>query len=573
MPADTVHLTETGSLAERLVARGLVGAVELERARELQARTGTRLTTALLRLGCLGEAQLLRVYGEMLGWPLLDSDAMPATAGEMLALIQDTAIPLDWWIDQSVIAWRDAAGQVWMTARDPVDPLVQETCLEAFGAALQPALARGQSIERCLELLRRHRRSESETSLFADPETLSDLADDAPTIEFVNSMLAQAAEEGASDIHIEPRGDDFVVRYRVDGVLNDRIVQPRERYEAVLSRIKLMSGIDIAERRLPQDGRQAVRFNGQAFDLRVSTLPGMGGESLVIRLLPKTGRSLSLEGLGFAGEDLRKFREAASAPDGIILVTGPTGSGKTTSLYAALSEINTGEKKIVTVEDPIEYDLPRVFQAQVNAEIEYTFARALRSILRQDPDVIMIGEIRDTETAQIAVQAALTGHTVFSTLHTTNALGAAIRLIDMGVEPYRVAASVRALTAQRLVRQLCPACRRPAEAPPVHGVEHLEERLAATPAAWSEAVGCVACHGTGYAGRIGLFEIALMTPDLQDVVARGARLDEMQRVATANGLRTLREDGYLKARRGETAWREVLRVTGAADVIEDVAEE
>ena len=401
-----------------------------------------------------------------------------------------------------------------------------------------------------------------DASLDDDVSHLRELAEEAPVIELVNNILAQAMDQRASDIHIEPEEQLFHVRMRTDGILHTRMTLPSSRYPAVASRVKLISGMDIAERRLPQDGRLSVRVSGQEVDVRVSAVPAVHGESIVLRLLPKERQDLSLERLGFSRRDLDLFRAWAREPNGIVLVTGPTGSGKSTTLYATLEEMNQRDRKMITVEDPVEYEVGGVTQIQANAEIGYTFARALRAILRQDPDVIMIGEIRDLETAEIAVQSALTGHLVLSTLHTNDAVSAFTRLVDMGVEPFLVATSVRAVQAQRLVRQLCKHCSQPTEVLPAVArlLEHIEDTDLEPD--WRKPVGCVKCQGTGYRGRLGIYELVDVSSEMQELIISGATAEKMRALATEQGGRSLREDGLLKARAGHTSVEEVVRVTG-----------
>jgi general secretion pathway protein E len=374
-------------------------------------------------------------------------------------------------------------------------------------------------------------------------EDLLEAADDAPIIRMLNALLTQAARDGASDIHIEPYERSSTVRFRVDGTLRE-VVQPNKAlHAALISRLKIMAELDIAERRLPQDGRIGLRIGQRAIDVRVSTLPCAHGERAVLRLLDKSNELLGLEGLGMSGEVLAGFRRLVQQPHGIVLVTGPTGSGKTTTLYAALQTLDTSTTNVLTVEDPIEYELPGIGQTQVNPRIELSFAKALRAILRQDPDVIMIGEIRDYETAQIAIQASLTGHLVLATLHTNDAPSAVTRLTDMGVEPFLLSSSLLGVLAQRLVRTLCPQCRR-ADA---HGQWH--------------PVGCVACGATGYKGRTGVYELMLADATVRERIHARAAEAELAAAARAGGLRPMREDGLRLVAAGLTAPEELLRVT------------
>ncbi|MCG1041164.1 type II secretion system ATPase GspE [Mycetohabitans sp. B8] len=378
-------------------------------------------------------------------------------------------------------------------------------------------------------------------------EDLLESEDDAPIIRMINALLTQAAREGASDIHIEPFENTSVVRFRVDGTLRDVVRPKKALHGALISRIKIMAQLDIAEKRLPQDGRITLRVGGRPVDVRVSTLPTGHGERAVLRLLEKDAQRLNLERLGMGPDTLAQFDKLIGRPHGIVLVTGPTGSGKTTTLYAALSRLETETSNIMTVEDPIEYDLSGIGQTQVNDRIGMNFARALRSILRQDPDIIMIGEIRDLETAQIAVQASLTGHLVLATLHTNDAASAVTRLTDMGVEPYLLASSLLGVLAQRLVRQLCPVCKR-------QSVE--DGRVQWHP------VGCDKCGHSGYTGRRGVYELLVIDDAIRTLIHRNASDAELLQRARASGMRTLREDAQRWLDTGVTSLEEVLRVTG-----------
>jgi general secretion pathway protein E len=375
-------------------------------------------------------------------------------------------------------------------------------------------------------------------------EDLLETEDDAPIIRMINALLTQASRDGASDIHIEAFDTYSTVRFRVDGTLRDVVRPRRELHAALISRIKILAQLDIAEKRLPQDGRIALRIGGRPIDVRVSTLPTGHGERAVLRLLDKEAGRLDLAKLGMSQPTLTVFDRLVHQPHGIVLVTGPTGSGKTTTLYAALARLDSATTNILTVEDPIEYDLEGIGQTQVNAKIDMTFAKALRSILRQDPDVIMIGEIRDLETAQIAVQASLTGHLVLATLHTNDAVSAITRLIDMGVEPFLLSSSLLGVAAQRLVRKLCPQCRQPD--PVTRG--------------W-RAVGCLACNRSGFQGRTGVYELLAVDDAIRALIHRSASEAEIRAVAAANGMTNMREDGKRWVEAGVTSLDEVVRVT------------
>jgi general secretion pathway protein E len=378
-------------------------------------------------------------------------------------------------------------------------------------------------------------------------EDLLEAADDAPIIRMLNALLTQAAKDGASDIHIEPYERASAVRFRIDGRLREVVAPNKALHAALISRLKIMAELDIAERRLPQDGRISLRIGGRAIDVRVSTLPSAHGERAVLRLLDKTESKFTLEGLGMGAALLASYARLIQQPHGIVLVTGPTGSGKTTTLYASLQRIDTATTNVLTVEDPVEYELPGIGQTQVNARIELTFAKALRAILRQDPDVIMIGEIRDFETAQIAIQASLTGHLVLATVHTNDAVSSVTRLVDMGVEPFLLSSSLLGTLAQRLVRKLCPACKR-------------EERLPDGTSRW-HAVGCAACGHTGYKGRTGVYELMVADDALRALIHNRAPELDLRAAAVAGGLRPMREDGERLVRDGVTSLEEVVSVT------------
>jgi general secretion pathway protein E len=394
-----------------------------------------------------------------------------------------------------------------------------------------------------------------------ETEDLLDASDEAPVIRLVNLIFFQAVKERASDIHIEPFQKDLKVRYRIDGILYNRLSPPKRYQPAIVSRLKVMAKLDIAEKRLPQDGRIPIRVADKDIDIRVSIIPTSFGERVVLRLLDKSGDHLGLEEIGLFPDHLGTLEELIRRPNGILFVTGPTGSGKTTTLYAALSRINSPDKNIVTIEDPVEYQLFGIAQIQVNPKIGLTFAHGLRSILRHDPDVILVGEVRDVETAEIAIQAAMTGHLVFSTLHTNDAASAITRLIDMGIEPFRIASVVRAIVAQRLVRVLCPECRQAYEPDP----EALRDAGVDPSRIRGKAVyrgkGCPACAGTGYRGRTGIYETLSVSEPIRQLIMRKADSASIARKALEEGMKTLRDDGAEKVLAGITALEELVRVT------------
>ncbi len=565
MSSEPLHAPTPQRLGDLLIAAGLIGEADLERALALQARIGGRLGSVLMRIGALSEDNLLETLARQLDLPVLGSADLAMPDEDAIRLLAgDTPVGLDWLLDQQVLVWPDGEGGVWCAARDPLAPGLREALAHVHGSRrLRFALCRSQDLDRMLDALARHVVGQGGED--GDARHLREMAEEAPVVELVSNLLAQAVEQRASDIHLEPEEREFVVRFRIDGVLHARLRLPRQRFDAVASRIKLISGMDIAERRLPQDGRLSVRVGGQEMDIRASALPGVHGESIVLRLLPKERRELGLDRLGFEADHLAMMRAWMAEANGIVLVTGPTGSGKSTTLYAALAATNDGLKKIITVEDPVEFQLPGITQIQVHSEIGLTFANALRSILRQDPDVVMIGEVRDLETAEIAVQAALTGHLVLSTLHTNDAISAFTRLIDMGLEPFLVATPIRAVQAQRLVRRLCE-CARPGHVPTALADEaepFARRVLGGTPARWMEAVGCPKCLHTGYRGRLGIYEMIPVSEAMQQLIVSGASVNRMKAQAREEGHRFLRDDGLLKAWQGLTTAEEVLRVTGA----------
>jgi len=399
---------------------------------------------------------------------------------------------------------------------------------------------------------------------------VEEIAGQSPVIRLVNYVIFNAVKEGASDIHIEPAERCMRVRYRVDGRLHKALEVPQHLLPAVTSRIKIMASMDISERRLPQDGRVNVLLEGRKIDLRVSTFPAAHGEKTVIRVLDTRRISLNLEDLGFGEDILNAFQQHIRAPNGIILVTGPTGSGKSTTLYAALSTISSMENNVCTVEDPIEYHLPLINQFQVQAKIGMTFPRALRTLLRQDPDVIMVGEIRDEETARTAIQAALTGHLVFSTLHTNDACSAVTRLINMGIEPYLIGAALNLVLAQRLVRRICPKCRQNYEPP--RTVRRALERMGYEFKEFFKGAGCKSCRNTGYKGRIAAHELLVITDELRDAIVSNPTIGHIRRIAVKQGMVTLAHDGFRKVREGITTVEEVFHIAGEVNMAATMAE-
>ncbi len=554
-------------VAEGLVEAGKLQSSGLERALRVHKETGESLAPILTKLGLVSEADLAAALAQALGLRLASARDFPDSP-----VLEDRLSVR--FLRQARVAPIGESPEVAVLAMaDPLDKFAVDAVRLASGKQVEIQVATPADIEAVLNRLYGEGRDAitdfpgdagepGAGEAVEDVERLKDLASEAPVIRLVNTLIEKAVVQNASDIHIEPFEGRLGVRYRVDGVLREADAPPERLAQAIVSRIKIMARLNIAERRLPQDGRIKVAVRGKKFDLRVSTTPIMHGESVVLRILHRDRAELDFESLGFDKESLAAFLSMLERPHGVLLVTGPTGSGKTTTLYTSLLRLNTPERKILTVEDPVEYQLEGVLQVQVKPDIELTFARALRSFLRQDPDILMIGEIRDLETARIGVQAALTGHLVLSTLHTNDAAGAVARLMDMGVPDYLLTSTINGVAAQRLVRKLCPDCREKYEPG-----DDLRERLGVAgevPRILYRAVGCETCSGAGYSGRIALLEILVMDDALRRLVLKHADATEIERAAVEGGMRTLYEDGLRKAARGITSIEEVLRVTWGA---------
>ncbi len=548
----------TSTLCNALLKAGKITDKDMKNALVYQAGIGGNIVAILVRLGAISEENILDFLESFWDIHRIDAHQIPQSAKNFAAAIEESGIELDWWLDQEVLAWFDEDGQLYYIARDIASPFLLEIIERSFPeASVQPRLARSYDFEKALETVAA---SLNANEGDIDIRHLKELAEEAPVIEFVANLLSQALDQGASDVHIEPGKEQMEIRFRIDGILYSRFTLPAERYAAIGSRIKLISGIDISERRLPQDGRVSVRISGTEVDLRVSSVPGVYGESIVLRLLPKEQHTYGMDDLGMLPDHQQMLSGWAQAANGIVLVTGPTGSGKSTTLYAALDMINDGQKKIITVEDPVEYYLQGITQIQTHADIGYTFSRALRSIMRQDPDVVMVGEIRDRETAEIAIQASLTGHLVLSTLHTNSSLAAFVRLIDMGIDPFLVATPIRAVMAQRLVRRLCPHCAAELQIPPEIEAEIAPWRDNEKIPQWRQPVGCNKCQHTGYRGRIGIHELVPVSSAMQELILKKASEVEMWQLARKQRIRNMREDGLLKASMGLTSVEEIFRV-------------
>ncbi len=534
----------------------LVSGEAIVRAAAVAAETGEPLQTILNRLGLVSERALAAAIVAATGLPLLDNDAFPTApppgAAPAPAFLREVrALPLS----------RDDR-RLLVAMADPFDDYAAQALGFIYGCPVERAVALPSDIDAAIDRCFVDRTASGAAVATAadedDLERLRDLVSDAPVIRAVNRLIADAVDARASDIHVEPADDRVVVRFRVDGVLIGQPALPPSMRSALVSRIKVMAGLNIAERRLPQDGRMRIAVRGNEIDLRVATAPSIHGETVVLRILDRANLALDFDVLGFSPALMAGLRAALARPYGIVLVTGPTGSGKTTTLYAALAELNSGARKILTIEDPIEYRLSGVVQMQVNQAIDLSFATALRSFLRQDPDVMMVGEIRDLETAQIAVQAALTGHTILSTLHTNTAVGAIARLIDMHVEPFLLSSTLNAVVAQRLVRRLCPVCREP-YTPSRAQLDILG--LAGDHGDFCRPRGCAACRQSGFAKRIALIELLSIDEEVAGMVLRHTGAREIAAAAAASGaLAPMLADGIAKLCAGETSFEEVLRV-------------
>ena len=554
-------------LGEQLVAAGKLNATGLERAQRLHRESGERVEAVLTSLGLVSERDLAETLASLLDLPLKSAKEFPETPvfeGRLNRrfLKQSRVIPLE-----------DRADGLVVAMADPLDEFAIEALSYAAEKPVLRCVAYPADIDAAYERLYGEGKTEigeifestgerPDDTVSDDVDRLKDLASEAPVIRLVNLLITRAVETRASDIHIEPMDGQLRVRYRVDGVLHEVESPPSRLQSAIISRVKIMAKLNIAERRLAQDGRIRLAVRGKDIDFRVSTTPTIHGESVVLRILDRSGLELDFKSLGFEEDLLRVFSDILNRPHGILLVTGPTGSGKTTTLYTSLLTLNTSDKKILTIEDPVEYQLKGVNQLQVKPQIGLTFPTALRSFLRQDPDIMMIGEIRDLETAQIAVQAALTGHLILSTLHTNDAPSAITRLLDMGVEDYLLTSTINGVVGQRLVRTLCRHCKEPVVALPAlverMQLDQLTERR---PIMLHRPVGCAHCNGTGFWGRSAILEMLIMSDAVRQLILQQAEARRLRAQAMEEGMQTMHVHGMRKALAGFTTVEEVLRVT------------
>jgi type IV pilus assembly protein PilB len=549
-------------LTDVLVDLGFAERERVDAAVEASRSAGRPPERLLVEQGAITEDQLARAIGERYGLDHLDLtvfniDMAAANLIDSGAAKRYDAVPVAF-VDERTLL---------VAMADPANVLAVDDIAMLTRLDVRPAVASAEDIATLVARLDRFGDSVhdvvAEEPDEAEVVDLHETAEDAPVVKLVNSIIAQAVDRGASDIHFEPEGREMRVRFRIDGVLSVSTTIPYRMVAGVVSRAKIMAELDIAEKRIPQDGRVTLSIDGRQVDIRVVTLPSVHGESMVMRILDKEGVSFSLDKLGMQQAERERFERAFSQAYGSVLATGPTGSGKSTTLYAALQALNTPEKNIITIEDPVEYQIEGITQVQVNPKAGLSFAAGLRSMMRADPDIIMVGEIRDGETAQIAVESALTGHLVLSTLHTNDAPTAITRLVEMGIEPFLVASAIDCVVAQRLARTLCPTCKKrtivPAAVMRDNGYRNVQLDVEAY-----EPVGCGRCNGMGYKGRVGLYEVMTMSEQIRELVLRRASADEIADVATREGMRRLRDDGLEKVKAGLTSIAEVARVTGTA---------
>lgn len=561
-------------VGELLVRENKLTPEQLKKALEEQRRSGGRLGENLVKLGFIQETELLSFLSKHYRLPSINLDAVEIPE-EIISLVSP-----DIAIKHNIVPVKREGAKLYIATSDPTDLTVADAIRLQTGYSVEFILATESAIKKAVEkYYKKQKEEEAFSSLWE--EVAEDLqivkeeegeidlseaqkeAEAAPVIKLVNAILAEAVKINASDIHVEPYEKDFRIRFRVDGVLHEFMRPPMKLKNAITTRLKIMADMDIAEKRLPQDGRIKLKIGQKELDFRVNCLPTLFGEKIVLRLLDKSNLQLDLTKLGFEPEQLEIFRKAIHQPYGMVLVTGPTGSGKTTTLYSALMELNTVDVNISTAEDPVEYNLHGINQVQMKEEIGLNFANALRAFLRQDPDIILVGEIRDFETAEIGIKAALTGHLVLSTLHTNDAASTVTRLLNMGVEPFLVTATLICVVAQRLVRKICPNCKEEVKYP-----EKMLLELGFTPEEIRKGVfyrgkGCEMCNKSGYKGRIAIHEVLQMTEDIKELILEGASAGEIKAKAVENGMYTLRKSALIKILKGLTTVEEALRVTAA----------
>ncbi|MBA3015946.1 MAG: Flp pilus assembly complex ATPase component TadA [Proteobacteria bacterium] len=550
---NTVFFKKKNKIGELLISKGKITKGEMERALAHMETVDQGLGEILISLGFISELDLVETLAEQVEIEVYKPDPIDEVQPLEISKLFHREHPF---------AVLKRADKLFLVVNNPLDGDVLSTVELLFVEPFEVQITT-ESVLRTI--VHEHYGLSIDEGADDDPigreesdiDKLKDMASEAPVIKYVNNLIDTAVKRRASDIHMEPFDEGFYIRLRIDGILHEYEITPKAMQAAIVSRTKLLAALDIAERRLPQDGKISIRISGKELDLRVSTMPTVYGEGVVIRILEKGNIILDMHQLGMPQKMEKSFKRMITIPDGIVLVTGPTGSGKTTTLYCALNYINSGTNKIITLEDPVEYQLRGINQIQVRPEIKLTFAKGLRSIVRQDPDVIMVGEIRDLETAEIAVQSSLTGHLVFSTLHTNDAISAVARMIDMGVERFLISSSLRAILAQRLVRCICKECKQP------KGMisEFLPSRSKDDDFTMYKGRGCDACSGTGFTGRIGVYELLVITDAIGKGISQGLDLLDLKRIADSEGFFTMYHDGLEKVKAGVTTYSEVMRVT------------
>ncbi len=567
---------EDRKFGQLLIKRGLLKEQELLDVLKYKKHHDEELSTIIIHKGLVNKKAVYSCLAEYLNIPFIE--LCDYTIDSLVLEL----VPKDLAFQYKAIPVFKIEDSLTIAMAEPGDVQIIDTLHRETGYKIEPAVAVEEEIQDALNLYYeasseldssldevieniKNQKPQEDEKEKTSAEKLKQLSEGTPVVKLVNLIISQAILDKASDIHIEPEENSLQVRYRIDGVLHENLSPPKHLQAAIISRIKILADMDIAESRIPQDGRFQVNVNGREVDLRVSTLPTVYGENIVMRILDKGSLTLNIEDLGFDDVMLGQFKQILSSSYGVILVCGPTGSGKTTTLYSALQSINTPDKNIITVEDPVEYRLKRIRQSQVNMKAGLTFAVGLRSILRQDPDIIMVGEIRDTETAKIAVESALTGHLVLSTIHTNDAPGALTRLSEMGIEPFLAASATVGVMAQRLVRKLCDNCKQP------YTLKKTALQDLNLPAEFRELtiyrnMGCSTCKNTGYKGRLGIYEIMVINEELRDLILKKESSLLVRQAAFKNGMRSLRQDGLLRVRQGLTSLEEVFRVTNADQV-------
>lgn len=551
-------------LGDILIAAGLLTEQQLQKALTMQKMTKERLGEILVNENFVTEQDIVQILSQQLKIPYVDLSIYP------LELKAAVCIPDHMAYKHHILPIKKEEGKITLAMADPLNLLAIEDVEILTSCQVEPVIVRSGELQKKIQEVFEDKNSVEKIvkdldDLYTQEDAGNEIAeedvDSFPVVRLVNSLLQQAVRERASDVHLEPQEKEVYIRFRVDGVLLERMTWPKHLYGSIVSRIKISGEMDIAERRLPQDGRSRVKIDNQEFDLRISTLPTIFGEKVVIRVLRKDSLSLKLEELGYSPKILPKLVDLYKKPYGMLLVTGPTGSGKTTTLYSILQDLNSIEQNIITIEDPVEYQLARVNQVQVNNKAGLTFANALRSFLRQDPDIIMVGELRDEETVRIGIQAALTGHFVLSTLHTNDTAGTVSRLLDMGIEPFLITSSLLGVAAQRLARKICPHCKEE------YTLEYeLAEKIGLQVSDLHNVTvcrgkGCSQCNGTGYRGRIALGEVLVITPTIRELILQRASADQIKAQALKEGLITLYDSGVEKVLEGATTVEELFRVT------------